>query len=279
MRAEMLDREIEVRLGRAWREHKDLDALHRLITSHLRMVFTIAAQYQNYPVSEEELIQEGGLGLMNAARKFDPDRGVRFSTYATFWIRANIQNRVMRDWSLVRIGSTNTQKKLFFSLRRIQRTLEREAHGSDTRPTGYELLERIAELTGISIRDVVAMDVRLAGTDLSLNAPIQHDDEDSGEWIDLLVDEGLRSDQEVEHVQGVLTIREILWEALTGLSERERYVIHERKLRDPSRSLRSIASELNLSAERIRQIEQRVLEKLHKKLTKHKSVIEAFLSG
>jgi len=210
MRTGMLNRKIEVELGRAWREHKDLDALHRLITSHLRMVFTIAAQYRNYPVSEEELIQEGGLGLMNAARKFDPDRGVRFSTYATFWIRANIQNWVMRDWSLVRIGSTNTQKKLFFSLRRIQRTLEREVHSSDIRPTSYELLERIAELTGISIRDLVAMDGRLAGTDVSLNTPIQRDGEDAGEWIDLLVDEGLRSDQEVEDAQGVVTLRGML---------------------------------------------------------------------
>lgn len=265
MRAELLDAETERDLAYAWRDRRDEAALHRLITAYMRLAISMASKFRHYGAPMSDLIQEAGLGLMKAADKFDPDRGVRFSTYAVWWIKASIQDYVMRNWSMVRTGSTSSQKALFFNLRRVQARLQREARAGGEALDGHLLRARIARTIGVPLADVEMMTGRLSGADLSLNAR-QSNDEEGREWIDTLEDDGIQAADVVEARHDRVALRGWLRQAMAVLSERERYVVVERKLRDDPRTLEALGSELGLSKERVRQIEAAALGKLRRAL-------------
>jgi RNA polymerase sigma-32 factor len=264
MGAEMLDAETELALARAWRDEGDEKALHRLVNAYMRLAISMAARYRRYGAPMPDLIQEAGVGLMKAAEKFDPDRGVRFSTYAVWWIKASIQDYVMRNWSMVRTGSTSSQKALFFNLRRVRAKLEREAGANGEVLDGQRLREMIAEEVGVPIRDVEMMEARLAGADFSLNA--QQAGEEGREWLETLEDEAPQAADTVTRGADLVRVRGWLAEALNSLNARERMIIVERKLRDEPRTLESLGQELGLSKERIRQLEAQALTKLRKRL-------------
>ena len=264
MGAEMLDAETELALARAWRDAGDEKALHRLVNAYMRLAISMAVRYRRYGAPMPDLIQEAGVGLMKAAEKFDPDRGVRFSTYAVWWIKASIQDYVMRNWSMVRTGSTSSQKALFFNLRRVRAKLEREAGASGEVLDGYRLREMIAEEVGVPLRDVEMMDARLAGADFSLNA--QQAGEEGREWLETLEDEAPQAAETVTRGRDLDRVRGWLAEAMASLNPRERMIIVERKLRDEPRTLESLGQELGLSKERIRQLEAQALTKLRKRL-------------
>lgn len=265
MKAELLDAETELKLAYAWRDNRDEAALHRLITAYMRLAISMASKYRRYGASMNDLIQEAGLGLMKAADKFDPDRGVRFSTYAVWWIKASIQDYVMRNWSMVRTGSTSSQKSLFFNLRRVQARLEREAMARGESLDRFQLRQMISTEIGVPLRDVEMMEGRLSGSDFSLNAT-QSTDEEGREWIDTLEDEGSQSAEIVEERHDREALRAWLVEAIGALNEREQFIIRERKLREPARTLESLGQELNLSKERVRQLEAAAFAKMRKKL-------------
>lgn len=265
MKAELLDAETESRLAYAWRDQRDEAALHRLITAYMRLAIAMAAKFRNYGAPMNDLVQEAGLGLMKAAEKFDPDRGVRFSTYAVWWIKASIQDYVMRNWSMVRTGSTSSQKSLFFNMRRVQAQLLREARELGEELNGHELRERIAVKIGVPLADVEMMEGRLSGSDLSLNAQ-QSNDEDGREWIETIEDDGEQASETVEAERDQSVLRSWLARAMKALSERERYIVIERKLRDDPRTLESLGDELGLSKERIRQIEAAAFAKMRRHL-------------
>jgi len=277
MQAELLDAETEQRLAYAWRDDRDEAALHRLITAYMRLAISMASKYRRYGAPMNDLIQEAGLGLMKAADKFDPDRGVRFSTYAVWWIKASIQDYVMRNWSMVRTGSTSSQKSLFFNMRRVQARLEREAMARGEELDRHQLREMIAHEVGVPLRDVEMMEGRLSGSDFSLNAT-QAADEEGREWIDTIEDSGPRGDELVEqdHDQGAL--RNWLREAMSKLNERERFIVAERKLREEARTLESLGEELNLSKERVRQIEAAAFQKMRKHLESHGAEVQNLLA-
>jgi len=261
-RAELLTAESEATLARAWRDHKDRHALDRLITAYMRLAISMAMKFRRYGAGMGDLTQEAALGLMKAAEKFDPDRGVRFSTYAMFWIKAQLQDYVMRNWSLVRTGSTTSQKSLFFNMRRVEARLSREATARGESLQGEALSQAVADELGVPLHDVLMMDGRLSGSDASLNAT-QSSDEDGREWIDVLEDDqdpGFAGD----HDRAVL--RRALSEALATLSPRERLIVRERQLADEPRTLESLGAELSLSKERIRQLEAAAFTKLRRHL-------------
>ncbi len=264
MGAEMLDAETELALARAWRDEGDEKALHRLVNAYTRLAISMAGKYRRYGASMPDLIQEACIGLMKAAEKFDPDRGVRFSTYAVWWIKASIQDYVMRNWSMVRTGSTSSQKSLFFNLRRVRAKIEREAGAEGEVLDGQRLREMVAEELGVPMRDVEMMDARLSGSDFSLNA--QQAGEEGREWMETLEDDSPQADVTVEHSQDMGKVRSWLVDALNSLNERERMIIAERKLRDDPRTLESLGNELGLSKERIRQLEAQALTKMRKRL-------------
>lgn len=264
MKAELLDAETELALAYAWRDHQDEQALHRLINAYMRLAISMAAKFKRYGAPMNDLIQEASVGLMKAADKFDPDRGVRFSTYAVWWIKASIQDYVMRNWSMVRTGSTSSQKALFFNLRRVRAKFEREAGAAGEPLEGQALREKIATEVGVPLRDVEMMDARLAGSDFSLNA--QQAGEEGREWVETLEDEGPQAAHVVEHAQDMETARGWLTDAMNSLNARERMIIVERKLRDDPRTLESLGSEFGLSKERIRQLEAQALKKMRKQL-------------
>jgi len=264
MGAEMLDVETELALARAWRDERDEKALHRLVTAYMRLAISMASRYRRYGAPMPDLIQEAGVGLMKAAEKFDPDRGVRFSTYAVWWIKASIQDYVMRNWSMVRTGSTSSQKALFFNLRRVRARLEREAGANGEVLDGQRLRERIAEEVGVPLRDVEMMDARLAGSDFSLNS--QQAGEEGREWLETIEDDTPQAAETVTRNADLDRVRGWLAEALGSLNARERMIIIERKLRDEPRTLESLGRELGLSKERIRQLEAQALTKLRKRL-------------
>lgn len=277
MKAELLDAETEIRLARAWRDLRDERALHRLITAYLRLAISMAARFRRYGAPMNDLIQEASLGLMKAADKFDPDRGVRFSTYAVWWIKAGVQDYVMRNWSMVRTGSTSSQKALFFNLRRIQAKLEREA-GARGEPSNRHLLRlRVAAEMGVPLADVEMMEGRLSGSDYSLNA-LQTAGEDSREWIEALEDEGLQAAEAVADAHDAELLRGWLWCALQGLSARERYIVAERKLKDGGRTLESLGTELGLSKERVRQLEAAAFAKMRRSLESLSPEVSHFLA-
>lgn len=276
MKAELLDAETELRLAYAWRDHRDEAALHRLITAYMRLAISMAAKFRRYGAPMNDLIQEAGLGLMKAADKFDPDRGVRFSTYAVWWIKASIQDYVMRNWSMVRTGSTSSQKTLFFNLRRVQAKLEREAMARGESLDPHQLREMVARECGVPLQDVEMMEGRLSGSDFSLNA-MQSNDEDGREWIDVLEDENEQASVSVEAAHDTAQLREWLVVAMQSLTERERFIVRERKLRADPRTLESLGEELGLSKERIRQLEAAAFQKMRKSLEAQSREVQHFL--
>ena len=265
MKAELLDAETEQELARAWRDNRDEAALHRLITAYMRLAISMASKFRRYGAPMNDLIQEAGLGLMKAAEKFDPDRGVRFSTYAVWWIKASIQDYVMRNWSMVRTGSTSSQKSLFFNLKRVQARLEREAMASGMELDGHQLREMISSEIGVPLRDVEMMEGRLSGSDMSLNAT-QTTDEDGREWIDTLEDGSAQASELYEEQHDQEQLASWLRAAMDTLPERERFIVRERKLRDVPRTLESLGAELKLSKERVRQLEATAFKKMRKSL-------------
>ena len=275
MKAELLDAETELRLAYAWRDERDEAALHRLITAYMRLAISMASKFKRYGAPMNDLIQEAGLGLMKAADKFDPDRGVRFSTYAVWWIKASIQDYVMRNWSMVRTGSTSSQKSLFFNMRRVQARLEREAAAEGRTIDQQEMRELIAIEVGVPLHDVEMMEGRLSGSDFSLNATQSVDDE-GREWIDALEDDGPQAAETVENTHDNDTLRQWLLTALTSLNDREQFIVRERKLRDEPRTLESLGSELGLSKERVRQLEAAAFTKMRKSLEAQSSEVRAF---
>jgi RNA polymerase sigma-32 factor len=277
MQAELLDAETELRLAYAWRDQRDEEALHRLITAYMRLAISMAAKFKRYGAPMNDLIQEAGLGLMKAADKFDPDRGVRFSTYAVWWIKASIQDYVMRNWSMVRTGSTSSQKSLFFNMRRVQARLEREAASAGEPLDRHQLRQMIATEVGVPLHDVEMMEGRLAGSDYSLNATQSTEDE-GREWIDTLEDTGAQAAELVEQDHDIETLRGWLITAMDALNERERFIVRERKLRDQPRTLESLGQELGLSKERVRQLEAAAFGKMRKNLMNQSSEVRQFFA-
>ncbi|MEY8883077.1 RNA polymerase factor sigma-32 [Donghicola sp. XS_ASV15] len=276
MKAELLDAETELALAYAWRDHRDEAALHRLITAYMRLAISMAAKFKRYGAPMNDLIQEAGLGLMKAADKFDPDRGVRFSTYAVWWIKASIQDYVMRNWSMVRTGSTSSQKSLFFNMRRVQARLEREAASRGEYLDRDQLHQMISTEVGVPLADVVMMEGRLSGNDFSLNATQSSEDE-GREWIDTIEDDSTSSAAMVEHAHDTECLRSWLVEAMSNLNERERFIVRERKLREGARTLESLGNELGLSKERVRQLEAAAYVKMRKSLEGGRKEVQAFL--
>jgi RNA polymerase sigma-32 factor len=277
MKAELLDAETELRLAYAWRDQRDEQALHRLITAYMRLAISMAAKFRRYGAPMNDLIQEASLGLMKAADKFDPDRGVRFSTYAVWWIKASIQDYVMRNWSMVRTGSTSSQKSLFFNLRRVQAKLEREAAQRGESLDGHQLREMIAREVGVPLADVEMMEGRLSGSDYSLNATQSSEDE-GREWIDALEDENDQAAERVEEAHDSAHLRTWLIKAMQGLNERERFIVTERKLKDSARTLESLGEELGLSKERVRQLEAAAFAKMRRSLESQSREVHHFLA-
>ncbi len=265
MKAELLDAETEQALARAWRDEGDEQALHRLVTAYMRLAISMAGKYRRYGASMNDLIQEAGVGLMKAASKFDPDRGVRFSTYAVWWIKASIQDHVMRNWSLVRTGSTSSQKSLFFNMRRVRAKLEREKGLDPTGEMTFELRAEIAKEIGAPIRDVELMEARLAGPDFSLNAK-QTTDDGAREWMETLECEDDGADETVARDSDRTKARGWIAEAMHALTDREKMIIVARKVTDQPETLESLGGKLGLSKERVRQLEVQALGKMRRAL-------------
>lgn len=277
MKAEMLDAETEYALACAWRDNRDEAALHRLVTAYMRLAVSMASKYRRYGAPMNDLIQEAGVGLMKAAEKFDPDRGVRFSTYSVWWVKASIQEYVMRNWSMVRTGSTSSQKSLFFNMRRVQAQIEREAQSAGQILKRAELHVLIAKDLGVPVRDVEMMDGRLSGSDFSLNATQSTEDE-GREWIDALEDEGEHAEHQVEADHDQARMRHWLLTAMLQLTEREQFIIRERQLRDAPRTLESLGNELKLSKERVRQLEAAALQKMRGNLKQESPEVQMLLN-
>ena len=254
----MLKPDEEYMLAKNWAERGDVDAAHQLVTSHLRLVAKIAMGYRGYGLPLADLISEGNVGMMHAVKKFDPERGFRLATYAMWWIKASIQEYILRSWSLVKIGTTAAQKKLFFNLRRIKGQIN-AIDGGDLKP---EQITHIADELNVSEDDVVSMNQRMSGGDRSLNTPLSQDGEASGEWQDWIEDD--RIDQETSFAESdELDKRQrLMAQAMAGLNAREQRIIEARRLMDPPLTLEELASEFDVSRERIRQIEVRAFEKL-----------------
>ncbi|GFE50609.1 RNA polymerase factor sigma-32 [Roseobacter cerasinus] len=277
MKAELLDAETELRLAYAWRDERCEKSLHRLITAYMRLAISMASKFKRYGAPMNDLIQEAGLGLMKAADKFDPDRGVRFSTYAVWWIKASIQDYVMRNWSMVRTGSTSSQKSLFFNMRRVQARLERESAAAGEVLDRHQLRQMISTEIGVPLHDVEMMEGRLSGSDYSLNATQSTEDE-GREWIDALEDESAQAAETVEQSHDTEQLREWLLKAMGDLNERERFIVRERKLRDQPRTLESLGQELKLSKERVRQLEAAAFGKMRKSLEGQSREVLHFLA-
>jgi RNA polymerase sigma-32 factor len=254
----MLEPEEEYMLAKRWKEREDSEAAHRLVTSHLRLVAKIAMGYRGYGLPLSELISEGNVGMMQAVKRFDPDRGFRLATYAMWWIRAAIQEYILHSWSLVKMGTTAAQKKLFFNLRKLKGQLQAVEDG-DLSP---ENLKKIATELDVPEADVNSMNRRLASPDHSLNAPLRSDSE--GEWQDWLVDETDSQETMLGERQELGLRRDLLEKALTHLNERERHILGERRLKDSPTTLEDLSQQYGISRERVRQIEVRAFEKLQK---------------
>ena len=276
VKAELLDAETELQLAYAWRDSRDEAALHRLITAYMRLAISMAAKFKRYGAPMNDLVQEAGLGLMKAADKFDPDRGVRFSTYAVWWIKASVQDCVMRNWSMVRTGSTSSQKSLFFNMRRVQAQLEREAQQTGEKLDKHQLNQLIATEVGVPLNDVEMMDGRLSGSDFSLNAT-QASDEEGREWIDTIEDENARADLTVEEDHDQQKLADWIGVAMDSLNDREKFIVSQRKLIESPRTLESLGAELSLSKERVRQLEAAAFGKMRKYLEKNAGEVKNFL--
>jgi RNA polymerase sigma-32 factor len=252
----MLSPEEEDRLARAWRDNEDQAAAHKLVTSHLRLVAKIAMGYRGYGLPLGELISEGNVGMMQAVKRFDPERGFRLATYAMWWIRAAIQEYILHSWSLVKMGTTAAQKKLFFNLRRLKGQMQAIEDG-DMQP---EQVEKIARVLGVPEQDVVSMNRRLTAPDHSLNAPIRMDGE--GEWQDWLVDDADSQEEAIGDHEEMTGRRALLATALKTLNDRERHILIQRRLKDDPTTLEDLSQQYNISRERVRQIEASAFEKL-----------------
>ncbi len=256
----MLELGEEFMLAKRWREHGDTEAAHRLVTSHLRLVAKIAMGYRGYGLPVSELIGEGNVGIMQAVKRFDPDRGFRLATYAMWWIRASIQEYILHSWSLVKIGTTAAQKKLFFNLRRVKGQIKALEDGDMT----PEHVKQVAHRLDVPEEDVVSMNRRLSGPDRSLNAPVRADGDGGGEWQDWLVDETDSQEIVLAEREEQLQRRRLLERALTVLNERERHILTERRLKDDPSTLEDLSKVYGISRERVRQIEVRAFDKLQK---------------
>jgi RNA polymerase sigma-32 factor len=254
----MLKAHEEFMLAKRWREYGDSDAAHKLVTSHLRLVAKIALGYRGYGLPIAEVISEGNIGLMQAVKRFEPDKGFRLTTYAIWWIKAAIQEYILRSWSMVRLGTTVNQRKLFFNLRKAKSAISALEEGD----MGPDQVRIIAKRLGVGEHDVAAMNRRLSG-DVSLNVPLRADSE-SGEWMDWLVDESASQESQLAESEQSTIRHTALRRALTVLNEREREVFARRRLSDNPDTLEEIAQELGVSSERVRQIEMRAFEKIKK---------------
>ena len=258
----MLTVEEELALSKRWREHEDPDAAHRLVTSHLRLVAKIAMGYRGYGLPISEVIAEGNIGLMQAVKRFEPERGFRLATYAMWWIRAAIQEYILHSWSLVKMGTTAAQKKLFFNLRRVKGQLKAIEEG-DLSP---ENVKKIATQLDVPEEDVVQMNRRLAAPDHSLNASPRADSD--GEWIDWLVDETQSQESRLAEDEELGKRQRLLTDAMQSLNDRERHILTERRLKDEPTTLEDLSKEFGISRERVRQIEVRAFEKLQRAIRK-----------
>jgi len=276
MSAELLDADTERALAYAWRDHQDEEALHRLVNAYMRLAVSVASKFRRYGAPMGDLVQEAGLGLMKAAYKFDPDKGVRFSTYAVWWVRASIQEYVMRNWSIVRTGSTSSQKLLFFNMRRVKAALERDAAAQGIALDGQEMREMLSAELGVPLRDVELMEGRLSGSDFSLNATVSMED-DGREWIDMLEDENSRGSENVEEDNDNDMLRGWLVSAMSELTDREQFIVRERQMLDKPRTLESLGDEMGLSKERVRQIEAAAFAKMRKSLSSTSKEVHQFL--
>ncbi len=264
MDAPFLTREAERELAIAWAERRDERALHQLAHAHMRLVIALAARFRNYGLPMADLIQEGHVGLLEAAARFEPEREVRFSTYATWWIRASIQDHILRNWSIVRGGTSSAQKALFFNLRRLRARITQAAGSAVSLDSVYS---EIATAVGVTKSDVATMAARLAGPDTSLNAPLSEQEPGgASDRMDFLVDDKPLPDEAVE--TAIDGDRRVRWlrQALSVLSDREIRIIRERRLQDDASTLESLGANLGISKERVRQIENRALEKLKRAL-------------
>ena len=259
----MLEPQDEYMLAKRWREHGDRDAAHKLVTSHLRLVAKIAMGYRGYGLPMSELIAEGNIGLMQGVKKFEADRGFRLATYAMWWIKASIQEFILRSWSLVKIGTTAAQKKLFFNLRRMKKNID-AYEDSDLHPDD---VKHIATHLGVPEAEVVAMNRRMMmGGDASLNVSLNEEGE--GQWQDMLADAGPLQDETVADAEEARWRHAVLTEAMASLNERERAILIQRRLVDEPQTLEELSQTYNVSRERVRQIEVRAFEKLQKALLK-----------
>ena len=258
----MLEPNEEYMLAKRWQEHQDAEAAQKLVTSHLRLVARIAMGYRGYGLPIGEVISEGNVGLMQAVKRFEPDRGFRLATYAMWWIRASIQEYILRSWSLVKMGTTAAQKKLFFNLRRVKGQIQALEDG-DLRP---DQVKQIAEKLGVSEDDVISMNRRLSG-DAPLNAPVRNDGE-SGEWQDWLVDDSPSQEERLAESEELSRRKAYLATAMTALNDREKRIFEARRLRDDPATLEDLSAEFGVSRERIRQIEVRAFEKVQRAVQK-----------
>ncbi|HXQ49656.1 MAG TPA: RNA polymerase sigma factor RpoH [Stellaceae bacterium] len=256
----MLEPNEEYMLAKRWREHADPEAAHRLVTSHLRLVAKIAMGYRGYGLPLSELISEGNVGMMQAVKRFDPDRGFRLATYAMWWIRASMQEYILHSWSLVKMGTTAAQKKLFFNLRRLKGQIQAIEEG-DLTP---EHVAKIAHELDVPEADVINMNRRLASPDHSLNAPLRSDGDGEGEWQDWLVDETDNQEVSLVERQELGLRRDLLRDAMTHLTDRERDILVARRLSEEPATLEELSQKYGVSRERVRQIEVRAFEKLQR---------------
>jgi len=264
----MLEPQEEFMLAKSWREHGDRDAAHKLVTSHLRLVARIAMGYRGYGLPIGEVVSEGNVGLMQAVKRFDPDKGFRLATYAMWWIRAAIQEYILRSWSLVKMGTTAAQKKLFFNLRKVKSEISALEEGD----LHHEHVSQIATKLGVLEEEVISMNRRLSGGDASLNAPMRADGE--SEWQDWLVDEGPDQEERLVESEELSQRRAYLEKAMATLNERERRIFEARRLAEDPATLEDLSEEFGVSRERIRQIEVRAFEKVQKTVKKNARELE-----
>ncbi|MEO1067342.1 MAG: RNA polymerase factor sigma-32 [Pseudomonadota bacterium] len=274
MKAPYLSREEEQDLAVRWKENQDQDAMHRMTQAHMRLVIAMAGKFRNFGLPMSDLIQEGHVGLLEAAARFEPDREVRFSTYATWWIRASIQDYILRNWSIVRGGTSSAQKALFFNLRRLRARLNQ----TSSQTPDQEIYNEIASAIGVSAKDVALMDSRLSGPDQSLNVPIMEADGGGSDRQDFLVSDEPLQDQLVGDYIDSERRSNWLQRALDVLSDRELKIVKERRLSDDGATLESLGSVLGISKERVRQIENRALQKMKAALLNQNADASSFIS-
>jgi len=258
----MLSKDEEFMLAKKWRENEDPEAAEKMVTSHLRLVAKIAMGYRGYGLPMAEVISEGNVGLMQSVKKFDPDKGFRLATYAMWWIRASIQEYILRSWSLVKLGTTAAQKKLFFNLRRMKGEID----AIDNAQLNPDQVRQIADKLNVTEKDVISMNGRMSGGDASLNAPMGA--EGDMEWMDWLEDEGSNQAQQFAETQEFDARMELLQTAMSDLTEREQHILQERRLTDEPKTLEELSEVYKVSRERIRQVEVRAFEKLQKAMQK-----------